>query len=310
MAFENEPGFWYTMPYTIRTMTSVKYVGSTNVNNRYYVAVLGSQFPATITAGAIIKIQDSGYEWLDGYWRIRKKQGSTINIDKQTTGEELPINTGLRNTPGATAKRANLGGDGAGFPETTRFLSTLKWNTRLGAANGHCAQNRRVRDLINKFFTSTVVRAQYQARYAQYAGEWDGYGYGPNGGVSAAAVNAMMCVVTQRSSDTCLVNGVETGSAWNAQKVVEDGGYTKRGLWQISSAYGEGGFNLDWYPDGNPDLLLNAEYNTRAALWLMYRRLFDPDYTGLQSKPFYEWEESTNCTSTVAPSPVPCCTAV
>lgn len=230
-------------------------------------------------------IVESGQTWLNGWWRVTYNSGTTIRLDKKSTGETYVKKSGF--TPNVKAAIFRVDGyNNENSPSEVRKVSWVPFDTALGVATTPypmCAKQNQVYTFLKTFYNDPEVRREYDAKYEPNASYWDDSNYGPDGGwESAKILRGFMCTVHAESS-------------WNANKKNES---DYRGLWQISPDF----TGTSWWPTNQSlsvePTLYNIEYNSRAALWLMARRLFKFSASGTEGqpgpnqKPFKDWEGS------------------
>lgn len=211
-------------------------------------------------------------------FQITSTTNSTITYARTLT------NGGLTATPGLNAvveKRLPGLSWGAPIPEARKLSTMFGWNTDLGSTSTMCTMQNRLRDILTKFWSNPEVIRAYNKNYNAYKSSWTTYG--PQGGHNVTKfVNATMCIVygSCRWNKACVggLDGVCSAASGYTLSQLDS---KNLGLWQLnpSNVVGSAAWNIEpsALPGGAGDLdrtWLNAEYSTRAALWVMWRRLF------------------------------------
>lgn len=258
-AYYGNSNFDFTADWTKRRVTAV--VSKTNI-----ISITTVSATPTVNVGDWIKVENCG-TWANGTWKVASKSSLTLNLT--CSG----LVSGRSFTPTLDSKIFRVTSGGGDISETRKLSTMFLYNTDLKATTTMCATQVRVRDALTQFWSNAEVVQEYKTKYRDNNASWPDYG--PSGGYGKdKIINAFMCTVYAEST----WNPTALNSSSNA-----------RGLWQITPK------SASWYPT-DLNLLYNPEYNTRAALWLMWERLFTYD-SGAGCNPFRPWEGSKSSNS-------------
>lgn len=253
--------FNFDTDWTKRRVTAV--TSKTNIISITTVSAM-----STVNVGDWIKVENCG-TWANGTWKVASKSNLTVNL--VCSG----LVSGRNFTPTLDSKVFRVTSGGADILENRKLSSMFLYNTDLKATTTMCATQVRVKDILSQFWSNAEVVQEYKVKYRDNNATWPNYG--PTGGYGKdKIINAFMCTVYAEST-------------WNPSSINTES--DARGLWQITPK------EAPWYPTvTNLNLLNNSEYNTRAALWLMWQRLFTYD-SGAGCNPFRPWEGSRTTNS-------------
>lgn len=289
--------FDYTKKFTSRRISKIVSVKINNpdVNKRYYQITFPFALPNNVKAGMGIAIytwdgnnnvSSPVSSWLNGHWRIRAKGTTTLQIDKQGTGEtipQVPINSQLNIFPFTlfNVESSPGAGDDEAYPETFK-LSLVPFNTDIVANNKGCAKRNQIEKFLTTLWTRPDMQEFYRLSYAfQTAmGNWNAQG-GPSGGYNLSRiVKSFTCYTQAWSFDQVGFFELLMDPCWRPDQVLN--GYY--GSWGLNFSIRN--YDSDNYPSYIPwwagnDRFFDTEYATRAAAWLML------DQMTKLIKPFY-----------------------
>lgn len=243
------------------TQRRIKTIYSNSTANTIFVETFSPMY--TVSAGDTILVQNCGTNF-SGTFPVIDRTGSVMKLRKNSVTLNkifTPVHTKTSSTSSKVFKKVS----GADVEERRR-LRLFNYDYNLTAGGGMCATQRRVKKILEDVYGDPEWVIEYKTMYNSTA--WAGFGDG------AAAqsynlndiVSGFMCTIYQEST-------------WIASNVGTSGDKTYRGLWQIDEKT-----EAPWWPT-DTSLLLDPEYNTRAAIWIMFDRLFTyPD--GAQANPF------------------------
>lgn len=278
--YYGDPRFDVTLPSTerqVKAVTSSK--GLINVS-------LMSGMP-TARVGDMIKLDNCG-PWASGTYPLVSKGTSTLVLSKPGLASGKSFTTYLQ----AVAIRWTAVDGSTQTPgeiEETRKLSTmLKWNDgTVTPTTTMCSMQIRVKDILTQFWSNPEIVRKYQANYNLNSSYWTDFGV-QGGYGSTKFINSTMCIAHGSSRwNKYLINAIDKDGVSQAGSVfanqtpedVLDPDEFSIGLWQI---FPENHQAAPWYTT-DYSKFIDAEYNTRAMLWMMFKRIFKYDSAAAQN---------------------------
>lgn len=187
-----------------------------------------------------------------------------------------------------------------------RTLGNLKFKWNLGSTSNMCAMQYQVYDILNQFWSDPEIVMEWKAKYAANTSSWDAE-KGPisnDFGGKLFDINVMlkwwMCTVYSESNWKSTSYGLGNDYLTKSQTTSNYDSWPTSGLpcglWQISArsaaswwkSSSETAAQFASKKDHNDvSKAFSREYNTRAALWIMFQLLFNTD-----TKPFAYWGSS------------------
>lgn len=293
--YYGDPRFDITLPTTERQVKAV-----TSGKGTITVSLMSGM--PTARVGDMIKLDNCG-PWASGTWQLVSKGTSTLVVAKPGIGSGKSLTTYLQ----ATATRWTAADGSTQTPgeiEETRRLSTmLKWNDgTVKPTTKMCAMQLRVRDILTQFWGNAEIQRKYNANYKLNSSEWTEFGI-QGGFGSSKFVNSTMCIAHGSCRwNKFLINAIDkdgvsqAGTVYNGEgpEDVLDPDEFSIGLWQI---FPENHQSAPWYTE-DYSKFIDAEYNTRAMLWMMFKKIFEADVARQQNPfivlPASAWDSATN----------------
>lgn len=314
-------GAWYgNSTFNLNTHSTVRLVTAASSK--------ADQVTLTLCSSPLVKGGTIKNPFQVGHYVVIKDVATWANSTTNSSGGDVfyfvkartdtSITVGRPGTPGGkslttlslNARVKRVDAEGANVSETRELGSLFGWDTDLKATATMCAMQVRTKDILNQFWSNKEIARNYARNYANTLGNWNNYG--PQGGYNQTKiVNATMCILygSSRWNRNC-VDGLTGSCRSYTEFTAQELDNKPLGLWQINPTAVTDLAAWNVPPSQLQNLsdltltFLSAEYNTRAALWLMWRRIVEGsapsnEFSATTSNPFRwmpkaQWDPATS----------------